>query len=147
MATMHEIASADRRRAFRRYLALQIPGWALVSIAGFVLEKGSYLPRRGALALLAFWVFKDLLLYPWLRSAYLPADGRPASRLIGARGLAEQELAPEGLVRIGRELWSASIVAGASNVPCGSRVEVKKVRGLKLIVELAKVASEDSAGG
>ena len=128
-------------------MALQVPGWGLVLLVGLALEQGSLFPRRAAFALLAIWVLKDLLLYPWLRAAYLPADGRPAAKLVGASGLAEQELAPEGLVRIGRELWTASIDAGGSAVPVGSRIAVKGVRGLKLIVERTEPDGEAADGG
>jgi len=56
--------------------------------------------------------------------------GMPAA---GTRGVAVVELAPEGVVRVAGEDWSAVLVGGA-RLPAESSVEVVDRRGLRLIV-------------
>jgi DNA-binding NarL/FixJ family response regulator len=51
----------------------------------------------------------------------------------GSRGVAVVELAPEGVVRVGGEDWSAVLIGGTS-LPAESGVEVVDRRGLRLIV-------------
>ncbi|MDR5709639.1 MAG: nodulation protein NfeD [Armatimonadota bacterium] len=59
-----------------------------------------------------------------------PATGREA--LLGAVGEARSELAPQGVVFVQGELWTAESVDG--RIPEGSRVRVVEVEGLRLKV-------------
>jgi membrane-bound serine protease (ClpP class) len=53
--------------------------------------------------------------------------------LIGSEGVVVRELAPQGVVRAGREQWTARVPTGV--VPEGARVRVTSVQGLTLEVE------------
>jgi membrane-bound ClpP family serine protease len=55
--------------------------------------------------------------------------------LIGAEGVAHSALAPEGVVLVASEQWTAESVAGA--IPRGARVRVVGATGLRLKVEPA----------
>jgi membrane-bound serine protease (ClpP class) len=59
-----------------------------------------------------------------------PATGREA--LLGAVGEARSELAPQGVVFVQGELWTAESVDG--RIPEGARVRVVEVEGLRLKV-------------
>ncbi|MFZ0531767.1 MAG: nodulation protein NfeD [Anaerolineales bacterium] len=56
----------------------------------------------------------------------------------GRKGVARTELAPKGSVQVGGELWSAELEVDAVSLPAGSRIEVVKVDGLRLIVRKAE---------
>jgi membrane-bound ClpP family serine protease len=55
--------------------------------------------------------------------------------LVGAEGVAHTALAPEGVVLVASEQWTAESVAGA--IPRGARVRVVGAAGLRLKVEPA----------
>ncbi|UCH60689.1 MAG: nodulation protein NfeD [Anaerolineales bacterium] len=57
--------------------------------------------------------------------------------LVGRTGSARSELDPNGAVQLGSELWTAEAAPGEAPIPAGSRVEVVRVEGLRLIVRKA----------
>ena len=68
-------------------------------------------------------------------------------RIEGAEGVAVNDLAPEGLVRVRGEQWSATSVNGTARA--GTRVQVLRVSGLRLEVwaEEPDLHLLSSAGG
>jgi membrane-bound serine protease (ClpP class) len=56
----------------------------------------------------------------------------------GRLGTARTDLSPTGSVQVGGELWSAELEDGSSFVSSGTRVEVVKVDGLRVIVRKAE---------
>jgi membrane-bound serine protease (ClpP class) len=54
--------------------------------------------------------------------------------LIGATGLATEQLAPHGQVQLKSELWSADLADGADPIQAGDKVVVVGVEGLRLKV-------------
>jgi len=119
-----------------KYGLLQLPGLALAAAGLGWLCNAGLLSSGAAWVLLVLWVAKDVALYPLLRSAY---DSSPGSlvgveRLIGACGVVEEALAPTGYVRVGGELWRAECSDPGDRVPPRSRVCVRAVRGLTLVV-------------
>jgi membrane-bound serine protease (ClpP class) len=68
----------------------------------------------------------------------LRAQRRPvevgAEALIGRIGETRTALAPQGMIHVAGELWSAVIESGASELKIGERVEVIGVEGLRLRV-------------
>jgi membrane protein implicated in regulation of membrane protease activity len=121
---------------FVKYLLFQVPEWILVLLVLAFLSDRIDFPRWiGPSGLFAIWVIKDLALYPLLRRAYesKPPDG--VDGLIGARGVAQQELSPRGYVRIRGELWMAEFRWSGRRIPQGSPIRVLGARGRTLIVE------------
>lgn len=55
----------------------------------------------------------------------------------GRIGISRTDLTPKGSVQLGSELWSAELEENAHSLPAGSRVEVVKVDGFRLIVRKA----------
>ena len=55
----------------------------------------------------------------------------------GRIGTARTDLNPKGSVQVGGELWTAELEDESTNLPAGTRVEVVKVDGLRLIVRKA----------
>jgi membrane protein implicated in regulation of membrane protease activity len=93
------------------------------------------LPDWAAAGIIALWVLKDVVLFPFVRIAYQPGSEGGSTRLLGARGTAQDTLQPSGYVRISAELWRAELRPGSQPVEPGDRVRVLSVHGLTLLVE------------
>jgi membrane protein implicated in regulation of membrane protease activity len=85
--------------------------------------------------LVTLWVLKDFALFPFLRIAYEPRGPGGANDLIGSRVLVETPLSPAGYARVGAELWRVELTGERNQLPAGSTVRVRAVRGLTLLVE------------
>jgi membrane-bound serine protease (ClpP class) len=70
------------------------------------------------------------------------AQRRPISvgreALIGRIGQARTDLAPDGMVQVAGELWSAGLEGDDASLPSGTRVEVVAVDGIRLLVREKK---------
>ena len=118
-----------------KYWLLQVPGWlfAAVVVTGLYYWKG--IPIWLALSLFSLWVVKDLVMYPLLRVAYEPGVKTGSEQLVGAKGVAQEELAPHGYVRVRGELWRAEVGQSRSPISVGSPIRVLAAEGMTLIVE------------
>jgi membrane-bound serine protease (ClpP class) len=54
--------------------------------------------------------------------------------MAGRAGIARSDLTPKGSVQVGGELWSAELEGGRGKVSAGTRIEVVRMDGLRLIV-------------
>ena len=118
---------------FFKYLLFQIPEWVVLGLFLWFLVRNAPITLWHAVWFFAFWVVKDVLLYPLVRRAY-ENDARTGSKaLIGTKGVAQETLAPEGYIKIHGELWRAQSEAGP--VSRDSAVKVTGERGLTLIVQ------------
>jgi hypothetical protein len=68
-----------------RYAIFQLPGTTAVSLLLAALARWGGLAPRAAVLLLALWVLKDLVLYPFVRKAYAARGGDGGSEP-GERG-------------------------------------------------------------
>ena len=123
---------------FTRYLLFQLPGWVLAAIILAGLRYGVGMPSWAALGLFFLWVIKDLVMYPLLRTAYESGAKTGSEQLIGARGIAQDELAPHGYIRVRGELWRAEANPIDTAIPAGSRVKVVAAKGMTLTVKAEK---------
>jgi membrane-bound serine protease (ClpP class) len=117
-----------------KYLIFQIPGWLIAAAVMTGLWHWQFIPKW--LAVLGFfgWVAKDLLLYPFLRRAYESDVKTGSAELVGARGIAEEELAPAGYVRVRGELWRATVSPPDGVVSAGAEVEIVRADGMRIFV-------------
>jgi membrane protein implicated in regulation of membrane protease activity len=123
------------RAALVRYAAFQLPGWALAAALSFAAWEWFGVPGWAAALALGLWAAKDVAMARFVAHAYEGhARGGPHD-LVGKRGVAETELAPEGTVRIGAERWRAACAPGVAPVAAGEAVRVVEVEGLTAIVE------------
>lgn len=126
-------------RTLAKYVALQVPGWAAVSLVAYLLWRFWELPVWAAALLVALLLVKDALVYPFLRHAYEDSPSRMvgAEALLGQTGTSDGPLEPVGWVRVRGERWRGELVGGASSLDSGRRVVVRAVRGLRVQVEPA----------
>ena len=122
-------------RALGKYALLQVPGIVMVVTAVILARRWLDLPTWiGAVAISA-WVVKDIVLFPFVWRAYdKTRPGDPFS-LKGARGIAQDRLAPSGYVLVGRELWRVEVMDPDSPIEKGEAVRVREINGLTLLVE------------
>ncbi len=124
-----EEARAAPRIAVWCHLLLGVP----VVIAALFLV----LPWTAALPIaLVLGIVTAVVGYQGARVLRLPAITGPES-MVGRVGEAASGLDPEGLVRVGAELWTA---AARAPVPKGGRVAIVGVQGAKLVVQPAQKA-------
>jgi membrane protein implicated in regulation of membrane protease activity len=117
-----------------KYLLLQVPGWVTVCGVAWAAHRWLGLDAWLAFAALAAIVVKDAVLFRYVRHAYAVAPRPAAASLLGARGVAEGPIAPEGHVRVGPERWRARLAPGASPIAAGAAVRVDSLEGLTLRV-------------
>lgn len=127
-------------RALPRYTLFQMPELVLIIVALVFARWWLDWQWSTVVIIVAVWVAKDVLLFPLLWRAY-DTDPRAAlNTLVGRRGTARDRLSPHGYVVIHGELWEAEVIGGKTVEP-GSRVQVREMRGLTLLVE-----PDDGAG-
>ena len=117
----------------RRYLVLQVPGVLVAAVVASLLWTSSAVSGWVALAAFAAWVVKDIVLYPFVKSAYETTVSSGADRLIGETATAATILQPNGRVRVRGEFWNARLQDGG-RVDAGCRVVVVASDGLTLVV-------------
>jgi membrane-bound ClpP family serine protease len=124
-----------------RYLMFQIPGWCMAALVLLLLGHYRTISFLGALICFGAWMLKDLLLYPWLRSAYEISTRTGSKTLIGYKGVAESSLAPDGLIRVRGELWRAVAIPRDEVIQTGIAVEIIDANGMTVFV---RPLSDDS---
>lgn len=110
--------------AWQRYLVAQIPGAVLVGVGLWLFWGQTGLPGWAGVLFFLFWIGKDVLLYPLMRRAYESSEVR-AQRLVGLRGVARADLAPDGQVDVQGEAWRARAPRLALHVDLSVRREVR----------------------
>jgi len=100
------------------------------------------LPAWSVWGLVAISVAKDVILFPFVWSAYDWDRQGEANSMVGRRGIVKERLAPSGLIQIRGELWKAKV---GDNPPIekGKAVRVEKMRGLTLLVRPYKEESNE----
>lgn len=123
-------------KTWTRYLLLQIPGWVVAGLVALLIQRWFQLPDWTTPTALGIWIAKDLVLYPFLKEAYDGSTSRtPATRLVDEMGTAQQDLNPQGFVRVHGELWRAMVIGSSRIVRRGERVSIRRVERMLLLIE------------
>lgn len=123
------------RTVVARYALFQVPELLLVAIGLAALIGTGVLTMNVAALLLAAWIVKEVVLFPFVRRAYEPSDPTGTAGLVGAEAVVTERLDPAGRVRIGPETWAARLRVGSLPAEVGTAVCVKSVEGLTLHVD------------
>ena len=121
-----------------RYILLNIPGLAAVILILIIIQHWIALPLWLFLGITAFWVVKDMVLFPFVWRAYDSGRAGQSRSMVGERGIARERLAPAGYVLVRGELWRAEIIDDGPPVEMGQPVKIVKMDGLTLFVEPGK---------
>jgi len=122
-------------RIFLRYLLFQLPGWTLLVLILVLVKDWLNLSTPIMLGIIALWVTKDLVMFPFLWRAYDPNPERTSYRLVGERAVAQERFSPRGYVQVHGELWQAELTNPEAVVEKGQVVKIHEVRGLTLLVQ------------
>ena len=118
-----------------RYTLFQVPAVVVLVLILLLARRWVDIPAWFFWGLVALWVAKDVILFPFTWRAYERKDVRRANSMIGARGIAEDRLAPSGYIRVHGELWQGEVMEGCSPIDRGEGVRVRKIRKLTLLVQ------------
>ena len=133
-----KLRSGSSAAVFARYLLFQLPGCVVAATVLAGLVHWEHLSPTVAYALFGIWVVAEIALFPVFRIGYETGGTRGgAEALIGALGVAQEDLDPEGYVRIGAERWRAVVASGCAPLAAGAEVRVREVKQLTLVVEPA----------
>ena len=123
------------RPIYLRYILLNVPGVVAVILVLMIIQYWVDLPVWLSASIIAFWIIKDVLLFPFVWRSY-DAKGPGQSRsMIGERGIAKERLAPSGYVQVHGELWRAEKIGDGPPIEAGQPVHIIKMEGLTLFVE------------
>jgi len=121
------------KSAAPRYVLLQLPGIAGVALIVVLLWQAGYLPAHYAWIVMAIWVGKEIVLFPFLYRYYNPHLQSEWFSLKGRRAIAKEPLNPEGYVQVRGEIWKAEAEGGFVNR--GDPVRIVDIHGLTLRVK------------
>ena len=122
-------------RLVLRYAAFQLPELAIVGCVLLLVRRWDLLSAGTAGLIFALWIAKDVLMFPAMRSVYLPGDRGSSQEILGAVGVAHDGLDEDAYVRIGAELWRARRVSGSPPITPGQQFRVVALDGLTVLVE------------
>ena len=128
----------DRRacssRIVVRYTLLQLPAIVLLILMLIFVQRWVSLPAWFIWGLIAFWIAKDVVLFPLTWHAYDRSHKGYANSMIGLQGIAENTLAPSGYIHVRGELWQAEVAQNSGPIEKGESVRIYGNRGLTLLV-------------
>ncbi len=126
------------RPIYLRYILLNIPGLAAVILILIIIQYWVVLPVWLFGSVIAFWIIKDAVLFPFVWRAYDWERPGLNRSMIGERGIAKERLAPAGYVQIHGELWKAEKIGDGLPIEMGQSVKIVNMEGLTLFVEQIK---------
>jgi len=129
-------------RTIGKYALLQIPGLLLLIAALSVFEQWLPIPAWVWGAVLAGWVVKDALLFPFIWRSFDDDVRGHSYSPVGLIGEALEPLAPAGRIRVRGERWRAELAGRVEPIAAGASVRVVGSRGLVLLVEPAPERNE-----
>jgi membrane protein implicated in regulation of membrane protease activity len=118
----------------KKYALFQVPGWVVAAVVLLGLMEWINLSPWAASGLFALWVVKDIALYPLVRIAYEADVKTGMEQLVGEKGVAQEWLDPDGMVRIGGELWQAEAEPSEQRIEPNSEIRVTGAHNLTLVV-------------
>ena len=123
------------RSIYIRYILLNIPEFVAMLLILVVIQYWVEIPAWLFWTIIVFWIVKDVVLFPFIWSAYDWDRAGQSGSMIGERGIAKEQLAPTGYIQIHGELWRAERIGEGPPIETGRSVRVKKMEGLTLLVE------------
>ena len=127
-----------------RYARYQIPGILIICLLYLLIYELTGFSFRLFLFILAGWILKDILFYPFVWKAYAVKHKSADDKLLGAEGVVRTSLNPTGYVQVNGELWKATSGNRDATLETGCKILVSGVSGLELTVVPASGAH---AGG
>ncbi len=129
-----------------RYALFQLPGLAVVVLLLLVLQRWTELEDWLIWSLVALWVAKDAVFYPFVWKAYDWKQSDETNPMIGAQAVARERLDRSGHVDVRGEIWRAELTGEARPVEKGEAVRISGMHGLILFVTPEDEGEKDREG-
>lgn len=129
--TMH---SRIKPGVYFRYVSLAVVELTLVILILKIIHRWVVIPDWLFMSLIAGWVLKDVILFPFTWRAYDHNGSDAAEPMAGERGVAKGTLNPSGYVQVRGELWKAERAGDGPPIEAGDHVRVHHRVGLVLYV-------------
>ncbi|MDX1706996.1 MAG: NfeD family protein [Desulfobacterales bacterium] len=123
------------RSVYIRYILLNLPGLVAIILVLMIVQYWVVLPRWLLATIIACWIIKDVLLFPFVWRSYDSKRPGRSRSMIGQRGIAKERLAPSGYVQVHGELWRAEKLGEGPPIEAGQPVRIVKMDGLTLFVK------------
>ncbi len=118
-----------------KYVLLQIPMTVLIGVILFWIRNSTGLSVWIICTILGIWIAKDGILFFFVWPAYEDQPQNDKLSMIGRLGIAREDLAPSGYIRVNGTLWKARLSENAAGyVEQGSEVRILGRDGLTLEV-------------
>jgi len=131
---MKPIPKSISSAVYLRYLLLNLPGLVGLVLVLIIIRQWFALPGWLFWVLIACWVVKDVVLFPFVWRAYEPNELTLTGSMVGKRGIVKTPLNPAGYVQVRGELWRAERAGGGPPIEVGRVVHVQQMAGLTLYV-------------
>ena len=123
------------RKVLTRYTLFQIPALIILMLLLWLVRRWLHIPVWISVCIVAAWLTKDVVLFPFTWKAYDTANKGTTHSMIGKTGRVKNRLDPLGYVLINGELWKARAEREGAVVEEGEPVRIKNIEGLTLFVE------------
>ena len=121
-------------RVLFRYALFQLPDLFVLILILFILRNFLKIPGYAIVAALAFWILKDIALYPFIGRFYDPDYQKDWFSMAGKKGIVKKSLKPKGKILVKGELWKAEVLEKDITINIGETVVVQGIKGLNLLV-------------
>lgn len=120
---------------WRNYLLAHATDWLLLGLLAWAAVRWLDVAPSIVAVIVAVWIVKDVLMFPSARRYY--ASEPAVRRIVGEDGEALSRVDPAGFARVHGEIWQVHVDRGTPPIPEGTRVRVRDIDGLHLLVEPA----------
>jgi len=122
-------------RTLVRYIFLQLPVLTLLGVIYLISRQYDSIPSQVILIIIAVWLVKDIVFYPFVWKVYKPHHIKESESMIGLKGIALTNIDPTGTVEVRGEIWQAKKVKKGRPIIKNNTVRVLRIQDLTLIVE------------
>ena len=122
------------RRAVIKYSLVTVLDNLLIIIILILARNWITIPPWLFWTVIAISFAKDIIVFPYVWTAFDPKAPGKTRTIIGQRGTAVEPLSPGGYIRLQGELWKAETVSGCPAIAEGQTVKVESAHGLKVFV-------------
>ena len=121
-------------RVLFRYALFQLPDLFILILILFILRYFLRIPGYAIGVAIAFWILKDIVLYPFVGRFYDPDFQKDLFSMVGKKEIVKKSLGPKGKIHVKGELWHAEVLEKDMTIHTGETVVIQGIKSLNLLV-------------